>query len=167
MGLVTKEKSGSRWRIRPDGPAKVTGSLVYLTDMRHPDELIGAVLRSEHPHALIRSISTEKAVALPGVHAVLTWRDVPGLNGFGIAKPDQPVFCEDKVRYVGDAVAAVAADSREIAAEALALIEVDYELLPVVDEALPFRFGNVPATTPHPSRVLLRHLAKPAPLRER
>ncbi|WP_411675146.1 xanthine dehydrogenase family protein molybdopterin-binding subunit [Cohnella faecalis] len=96
--------------------------------MRHPDELIGAVLRSEHPHALIRSISTEKAVALPGVHAVLTWRDVPGLNGFGIAKPDQPVFCEDKVRYVGDAVAAVAADSREIAAEALALIEVDAKL---------------------------------------
>ncbi|MGN7458046.1 molybdopterin cofactor-binding domain-containing protein [Paenibacillus pasadenensis] len=128
--ILTREGSGERWRIRPDGAAKVDGSLAYLTDMSRPGTLWARVLRSEHAHALIRSIRTERAEALAGVHAVITHRDVPGLNRFGIAFPHQPALCSDRVRYVGDAVAAVAADTPEIAALALELIEVEYEPLP-------------------------------------
>lgn len=133
--LLNRETSGSRWRIRPDGPDKVTGALKYLTDFASSNMLYGLVLRSPHPHARIVSIKTERAERLPGVHAVLTYRDVPGLNLFGIAHPDQPVLCEDRVRYVGDAVAAVAAETLAAAREALELVEVEYEVLPVVDDA--------------------------------
>lgn len=132
--LLSKQSSGSRWRIRPDGPDKVTGNLTYLTDMRADHMLHGRILRSLHPHARIMSIRTDRAWQLLGVHTVLTHEDIPGLNGYGIAQPNQPVFCTDTVRYVGDAIAAVAAETPELAEQALALIEVEYELLPVVDD---------------------------------
>lgn len=131
--LLDKRSSGERWRVRADGPDKVTGKLAYLTDMTAPGMLVGLVLRSPHPHALIMAIRTEAAKALTGVHAVLTYADVPGLNAFGIARQDQPVFCFDRVRYIGDAVAAVAADTLELAELALKLIEVDYDIQPVLD----------------------------------
>lgn len=127
--LLNREQSGKRWHLRPDGAPKVTGQLQYLTDMTLPDMIHGRVLRSEYPHARILSIDTSEAEALDGVYAVLTSKDVPGLNRFGIATPDQPVFCEDIVRYVGDAIAAVAADSPERAALALDAIRVEYEEL--------------------------------------
>ncbi|WP_340013240.1 molybdopterin cofactor-binding domain-containing protein [Paenibacillus sp. FSL K6-1318] len=127
--LLNREQSGKRWHLRPDGAPKVTGQLQYLTDMTLPDMIYGRVLRSEYPHARLLSIDTSKAEALEGVYAVLTSKDVPGLNRFGIATPDQPVFCEDMVRYVGDAIAAVAADSPERAALALDAIRVVYEEL--------------------------------------
>lgn len=133
--LLNKESSGSRWRTRPDGEGKVSGKLQYLTDMRAEGMLIGRVLRSEQAHARLLSVRIEKAAAIPGVHAVITHVDVPGLNGFGIALPHQPVFCSDRVRYTGDAIAAVAAETDEIAAYALSLIEVDYELLPLLEDA--------------------------------
>jgi xanthine dehydrogenase D subunit len=132
-GLLDRRSGGERWRVRADGPGKVTGRLAYLTDMSAPGMLYGLVLRSPHPHALIRSIRTAAAEDLPGVHAVLTFADVPGLNAYGIARQDQPVFCSDRVRYVGDAVAAVAAESLAVARRALALIEVDYVIQPVLD----------------------------------
>ena len=132
--LLNKESSGSRWRIRPDGEGKVSGKLQYLTDMRAEGMLIGRVLRSHQAHARILSLRIEKALELPGVHAVITHEDVPGLNGFGIALPHQPVFCSDRVRYTGDAIAAVAAETDEIAEYALSLIEVDYELLPLLED---------------------------------
>lgn len=132
--LLNRANSGGRWRIRPDGPGKVTGGLIYLTDMTRENMLYGLVLRSEHPHARIAGIHTGKAKQLQGVRAVLTHKDVPGLNAFGIANPDQPVFCEDVVRYVGDAIAAVAAESPDIAKQALSLIEVEYEPLETVDD---------------------------------
>ncbi|OMF15423.1 xanthine dehydrogenase subunit D [Paenibacillus amylolyticus] len=127
--LLNREQSGKRWHLRPDGAPKVTGQLQYLTDMTLPDMIYGRVLRSEYPHARLLSIDTSEAEALEGVYAVLTSKDVPGLNRFGIATPDQPVFCEDMVRYVGDAIAAVAADSPERAALALDAIQVVYEEL--------------------------------------
>ncbi|MUT67068.1 xanthine dehydrogenase subunit D [Paenibacillus sp. NEAU-GSW1] len=133
--LLNRSTSGKRWRIRPDGPDKVTGKLAYLTDYTTKAMLYGRVLRSPHPHARIAAIRTDKAKKLAGVHAVLTAVDVPGLNRFGIAHPDQPVFCEDVVRYIGDAVAAVAAETEELAEQALTLIEVDYEPLTIVDDA--------------------------------
>ncbi|WP_409304148.1 xanthine dehydrogenase subunit D [Peribacillus sp. SCS-155] len=120
-------------RIRRDGPEKVTGTLKYLTDLSFPNMLYGKILRSMEPHAKIVSISTEKAEMLPGVRAVVTYQDVPGLNGYGLIFPDQPVLCFDRVRCVGDAIAAVAADTEEIAEEALKLIAVEYEPLPVID----------------------------------
>ncbi|MBY0095752.1 xanthine dehydrogenase subunit D [Mesobacillus maritimus] len=121
-------------RIRPDGIEKVTGKLSYLTDLQIQGMLYGKVLRSQYPHAKILNISVEKAEQLPGVKAVITSKDVPGLNGFGLIFPDQPVFCDSVVRYVGDAIAAVAAITPEIAEKALHLIEVDYEPLPVIDD---------------------------------
>jgi len=127
--LLNRKQSGKRWHLRPDGAPKVTGQLQYLTDMTLPDMIHGRVLRSEYPYARILSIDTSEAEALEGVYAVLTSKDVPGLNRFGIATPDQPVFCEDIVRYVGDAIAAVAADSPERAALALDAIRVEYEEL--------------------------------------
>jgi len=94
----------------------------------------GRVLRSKYPHAKIRSIDTAAAKRLPGVVTVLTHKDIEGTNRFGIERQDQPVLCEDRVRYVGDAVALVGAETKEIAAEALDLIRVEYEPLPLLDD---------------------------------
>lgn len=121
-------------RPRPDGMGKVTGGLNYLTDLQVPNMLYGKVLRSEYPHAKIQQINIEKAEQLSGVLAVITSKDVPGLNGFGLITQDQPVFCDQVVRYIGDAVAAVAAITPEIAAKALKRIEVIYEPLPIIDD---------------------------------
>lgn len=118
---------------RPDAVAKVTGAAKYTDDYVYPDMLYGATLRAKFPHAKILKIDTLKAKALGGVHAVLTHEDVPGSKNHGLIYNDWPVLCYDKVRYQGDAVAIVAADTQEIAQRALDLIEVEYEELPVVD----------------------------------
>lgn len=120
-------------RIRPDGRGKVTGELKYMTDLSFPGMLYGKVLRSASPHAEIVSICTMKVEEMVGVRAVVTHKDVPGVNRFGIVIPDQPVLCEDRVRYVGDAIAAVAAETEEIAEAALELIRVEYKELEVMD----------------------------------
>ncbi len=117
---------------RTDDPLKVTGKLRFGADYSQEGFLHGKILRSPHPHALIKAIDTTKAEALEGVAAVLTAKDVRGRNGFGAIIPDQPVICSDKVRFIGDGVALVAAETEKIAHEALALIEVDYEPLPAV-----------------------------------
>jgi xanthine dehydrogenase D subunit len=117
--------------------------------------LYGLVLRSEHPHARIVSIQTDAAKQLPGVHAVLTYLDVPGMNAFGIAHPDQPVLCEDRVRYVGDALATVAADSIAIAQHAIELIKIEYEILQVVDDAEQALLADSPQL--HPNGNAMHH----------
>jgi len=121
---------------RVDAAPKLKGEPVYFTDKQFANPCYGRVLRSRCPHALLKRIDVTKARALPGVLCVLTCEDVPGLNGFGIVIPDQPVLCKDKVRMMGDAIALVAAESEEIAAQALSLMEVDYEPLPIVDDPL-------------------------------
>ena len=120
--------------MRVDARGKVTGGQKYMGDLKFPGMAYGRVLRSRYPHANIKSIDTARAESAPGVVKVLTWRDVTGLNGYGIAIPDQPVLCRDKVRYMGDAVALVIAESAEEAEQALALVNVEYEVLPVVDD---------------------------------
>lgn len=119
---------------RIDALEKATGKIKYMSDLSFPNMLFGKILRAKYPHAKILRIDTSKAEALPGVVTVITHKDVPGLNGFGIVVPDMPVLCKDKVRYIGDAVAAVAAETEAIAEKALSLIEVDYEPLPIVDD---------------------------------
>jgi xanthine dehydrogenase D subunit/xanthine dehydrogenase C subunit len=129
---LSRRDQPDRWHIRPDLRDKVEGKLPYLTDRRDEDMLVGRILRAGIPHARILSIDTSLAEALPGVVAVVTHRDIEGDNAFGIVVQDQPALCADKVRYVGDAVAAVAAIDEETAEKALSLIRVDYEPLPMV-----------------------------------
>ncbi|MGC8721455.1 MAG: xanthine dehydrogenase family protein molybdopterin-binding subunit [Caldisericaceae bacterium] len=119
---------------RIDALDKATGAIKYMSDLVLRDMLYGKILRAKYPHARILKIDTSKARALKGVIAVITYEDVPGVNGFGIVVPDMPVLCSDKVRYIGDAVAAVAAESEEIADKAASLIQVEYEPLPIVDD---------------------------------
>lgn len=133
---VTDEKL--KWVGKPvkriDGPEKVTGEQKYMTDYHYPDMTFGKVLRAKYPFAKIKSIDISMAEAHPEVICVLTHKDIPGFNGFGIVTPDQPVLCEDIVRCTGDAIALVAAETLEAAEEALGLIEVNYEPLePVMD----------------------------------
>jgi nicotinate dehydrogenase large molybdopterin subunit len=123
---------------RIDAPSKVSGALKYAGDMTMPGMLHVQVLRSPHPHAKIISIDTAEAEAMPGVEGVVTAKDVPGENAFGVFVHDQPILAGDRVRYIGDHVAAVAAEDFLTARRALAKIKVVYELLPGVfdpDEA--------------------------------
>ena len=113
--------------------AKVSGAVNYVADLEFPGQLFAKALRSPYPHAKLIRIDASKAAALPGVRAVATRDDLEGLHPyFGTGVEDQPVVVIDKARYAGDIVAAVAADSREIAEEATALIEAEYEELPAV-----------------------------------
>lgn len=117
---------------RKDAEAKALGKACYAGDLKFEGLLHGKALRSAYPHARIISIDTAAAEAMPGVHAVLTAKDIPGINVFGLAIQDQPVLAQDKVRMMGDAVALVAADSVDLAAEAVRKIKVEYEELPAV-----------------------------------
>jgi CO/xanthine dehydrogenase Mo-binding subunit len=127
--------------IRPDGVPKVTGRAMYGADLAMPGTLYGKVVRSPHAHARIRSINTEKAKALPGVKAVITGADFPD-HKFEYIGPERVavnfwhvtrnVMAREKAYYEGHAVAAIAATSREIAEEAEALLQIDYEVLPHV-----------------------------------
>jgi CO/xanthine dehydrogenase Mo-binding subunit len=116
---------------RKDAKEIVTGSSRFLNDIKLPDMLYGKVLRSPHPHALIKKIDKSKAQKLQGVKAILAWEDVPDWRG---GTPRYTRVLDQKVRYVGDAVALVAAVNEEIAKEALELINVEYEVLPAVFE---------------------------------
>lgn len=116
---------------RVDGFEKVTGQAVYGMDFKLPGMLYAKVLRSTHAHARLVRIDTSKARKLPGVRAVITAKDVP-LNLYGAVIKDTRFMALDKVRYMGEAVAAVAAVDEEVAQEALALIEVEYQPLPAV-----------------------------------
>jgi len=117
--------------------AKVTGSVSYAANLEWPGQLYAKALRSPYPHARLLRIDGSKAAALPGVGAVITRDDLGGLHPyFGTGVDDQPVVAIDKVRYAGDIVAAVAAQTRERAEEAVALIEAEYEELPAVTDVL-------------------------------
>ena len=142
-----------------DVTEKVTGVAKYTDDYTFPDMLFARTLRSPHPHARVLSINTDKAKALAGVKAVLTYKDVPGENLHGLVYRDWPVLCGDVVRYTGDAVAIVAADTEEIATEALKLIEVAYEPLPVVGDPEYAHKPEAPVLHPnHPTGNLLKHI---------
>lgn len=122
-----------------DAYGKVTGRALYADDIMLPRMLHAALLRSPHPHARILSIDTRKAQDLPGVLAVITGEDLPRKFGILPSSQDEYALAIDKVRYVGDPVAAIAALDTETLEEALKLVQVEYELLPAlmsIDEAL-------------------------------
>lgn len=112
---------------RPDGPLKVTGQFAYSSDLSVDGEVFGVTVRSPHPAAAIKSIDISRALAVPGVHAVLTHEDVPGAKTYGMKVSDQPVLAIDRVRYEGEPVALVAADDPVLAVEAAKLVHVEYE----------------------------------------
>jgi 4-hydroxybenzoyl-CoA reductase alpha subunit len=122
---------GKRLR-KIDGWGKVTGAAVYADDITLPGMLHGRILRSPHPHARIRSIDTDAAAAVPGVYAVVTGQEMPEPYCIIPWTRDETALCVDKVRFIGDGVAAVAAIDEETASRALDLIRVDYEILPAV-----------------------------------
>lgn len=144
---------------RPDGGLKVRGEFAFSSDLWMDGMLWGATLRSPHPHARITRVETAAALAVPGVFAVLTHEDVPGVNAYGLEHRDQPVLAADRVRYQGEPVALVAADHPETARRALALIEVDYEELPTVTDAEAAVFGETEPLHPdHPGGNVVRHV---------
>lgn len=143
--------------VRPDAAAKLGGNPGYPSDRIRAGQLHAAILGSPHPHAEILTIDTRSALALPGVHAVVTQADIPGERRYGLRVVDRPVLCGRKVRCIGDPVAAVAADTLAQAEQALALIRVDYALLPLVDDA---EAALAPAAAPvHASGNLLHRTA--------
>ncbi|MEV6314377.1 xanthine dehydrogenase subunit D [Streptomyces sp. NPDC051776] len=151
--------------MRPDGTLKVTGEFAYASDLWHEDMLWGYTLRSPHAHAEIVSIDTSQALAQAGVHAVLTYDDLPtDTKNYGLEIQDTPVLAHGRVRHHGEPVALVAADHPETARRAAAKIRVEYAELPLVtDEASataddapllhPGRDDHHAAHVPHPNIV--------------
>jgi CO/xanthine dehydrogenase Mo-binding subunit len=142
-------------RVLPqDAREKAAGRVRYLPDMTFPGLLVAKVLRSPHPHALVRSVDPSKARRVPGVRAIVTRDNTPKVR-FGIILKDELPLAHEKVRYVGDEVAAVAAETEEAALEALAAIEVEYEPLravfdleAAVREGAPLVHDDVPRNVP-------------------
>ena len=121
---------------RPDGVPKATGEFAYASDLHSDRMLHGQTLRSPHAHARIAAIDTAAAKRMPGVRAVLTSGDIPGSALFGLEHADQPALAIDRVRYVGEPVAIVAAEHPEQARAATKAIRVEYELLAAVTDPI-------------------------------
>jgi CO/xanthine dehydrogenase Mo-binding subunit len=145
---------------RVEGADKVSGQATYGADVHFPDTLWGKILRSPYPHARIVRIDTTKAWQVPGVKAIVTGKDEPE-HYQGKSIRDIPVLCWDKVRYIGDKVAAVAAESRDAAEEAINLIDVEYEELPAVFDVIeamkpgaPVLHDNAPAYDGAPKEIM-------------
>jgi len=143
--------------IRIDAREKVTGEALYPGDINMPGQAIMKILFAGRPHAIIRSIDTSQAEKYPGVLAVLTAKDVP-VNEYGLIMPDQPVLCgpgskkpyADRVRFIGDQVAVVVAENEKTASDALKLITVEFEDLPVITDARLAREDKIELV--HPDR---------------
>jgi len=142
----------SRTLPRPDAIAKVNGTGIYADDLYVEGMLHAKVLRSAYPHARLKRVDVSKARTLPGVVAVMTADDIPGRKDHGVHEIDWPVLCYDKVRYVGDAIALVAAESEKIAADALKLIAVEYDPLPVVSNPKQAARDDAPRVHEHPEK---------------
>ncbi len=133
MAVETLDTVGHAWP-RADARDKVRGAALYLEDVRISGMLYGRVYRSPHPHARILRVDTSRAEALSGVIGIVTGAELPFLHGESLV--DEPFLARDKVRYVGEAVAVVAALDQQTADEAVRLIDVEFEELPAVYDAL-------------------------------
>jgi CO/xanthine dehydrogenase Mo-binding subunit len=142
---------------RPDALGKVTGAARYPADLVRPDMLPLKVVFAERPHARIRSLDTAAALAHPGVVAVLTASDVP-YNAFGLIDADQPVLCGEVVRFSGDKVALVAAETQEAAEAGAKLVHIEYEDLPVVTDPRAALAPDAPLVHDERGSNLLLHI---------
>ena len=151
------ENSVGKSITRVDARGKVTGEALYSGDLSMKDMLYMKILMAERPHARVKDVRVEKALAAPGVVAVYTSKDVP-VNEYGLQIPDQPVLCgpgsskpyTDIVRFVGDQIAVVVAESESMAADAIKLIEVDFEDLPPLTDPKAAMRSDAPIL--HPDR---------------
>jgi CO/xanthine dehydrogenase Mo-binding subunit/aerobic-type carbon monoxide dehydrogenase small subunit (CoxS/CutS family) len=145
-------------QIRPDALDKASGQAKFTDDLKFEGMLHARTKRAMLPHAFVKSIDVSKARQLAGVRAVLTAADIPGEHNHGLVIYDWPVMVGigERVRYVGDAVAIVAADTRQIASDALDLIEVEYDPQPVISDPVQARRSDVPVL--HASGNLLKHI---------
>lgn len=141
---------------RPDAEAKVKGEALFAADLYFDNMLYAAVLRSAYAHARLLKVDTSRAKSMPGVVAVLTAEDVPGSKVHGVSRPDWPVLAYDKVRYVGDAVALVLAETEAQARAATEAIAVEYEPLPVVSSPEEAIAPDAPQI--HEGGNLLKHI---------
>lgn len=141
--------------LRPDGAAKVRGDFQFTSDLHAENMLWGATLRSPHAHARIISIDTSDAWKISGVEAIITAEDVPGSPTYGLISQDQPVFARDVVRYMGEPIAAVAADHPETCRRALAAIKIVFEELPILSDPEDAISGVIDPI--HPDGNLIRH----------
>lgn len=141
---------------RPDALAKVTGTARYPADLVRNEMLRCKAVFAHRPHARILRLDTARALAAPGVVAVLTAADVP-FNRYGLIDADQEVLCSERVRYTGDRVALVVAETAEAASAAAALVEVEYEDLPLVADALAALEPGAPLVHPERGTNVLLH----------
>ena len=145
-------------QVRPDAVDKVTGKAIFTDDLAFDGMLFASVRRASIPHGLLRRLDIRKASSLPGVRAVLTAQDLPAERNHGLVTYDWPILVGlgERIRYVGDALAIVAADTQKIAAEAIGLIEADFEELPVISDPVQARQPGTPAL--HENGNLLKHI---------
>ena len=149
---------------RVDAQGKVTGETLFPGDIHKPNQAYMKILFARRPHAIVRCIDISDAETMPGVLAVFTSKDVP-VNEYGLIMPDQPVLCgpgsakpyTDRVRFVGDQVALVVAESETVATEALKRIKVDYEDLPVVTDPLAAMDDDALLLHPEKGSNIFRH----------
>ena len=151
MATVTEKRVVGVPTPRVEGEQKVTGRAVYAGDVVLPGMLWVKFLRSSAPHARIKKIDIDRARQVPGVQAVMSGKDVSGAK-IGKKIVDMPILAETVVRFVGEKVAAVAAESEEIAAQALDLIEVEYDDLPPVFDPLQSMLATAPILHPEAGR---------------
>lgn len=144
--------------VRPEAVGKVTGTAMFTDDLYFEDMLFGRVKRAGVPHAIVIKIDISRAQALPGVAAVLTARDLKAAKNHGLVINDWPILVGEgeRVRYVGDAIAIVAAETKDIAAKALDLIEVSYQLQTVVTNPIQAKEADAPQL--HSDGNLLKHI---------
>jgi CO/xanthine dehydrogenase Mo-binding subunit/aerobic-type carbon monoxide dehydrogenase small subunit (CoxS/CutS family) len=145
-------------QIRPDAVEKVTGKAVYTDDLEFEGMLYAKVRRAQVPHGLLRKLDISKAKASKGVAAVLTAEDIPGEHNHGLVIYDWPVMVGigERVRYVGDALAIVAAETQEIAEQVASLIEAEFDLQPVISDPVQAHRQDVPQI--HANGNLLKHI---------
>ena len=143
---------------RPDAVDKVTGKGIFADDLYVEGMLFARALRSKYPHARLKRVDVDRAKTMPGVVTVLTAADIPGRKECGVHEIDWPVLCYDKVRYVGDAIALVVAESEAAADQAIKLIDVEYEPLPVVTGPKEAHLPDSPVLhEDHPTGNVLAH----------
>lgn len=159
---VQESKAGQKYvgraQIRPDAVDKVTGNAMFTDDLAFDGMLFASVRRAGIPHGFLRRLDVQKARLLPGVRAVLTAQDLPAEKNHGLVIYDWPILVGlgERIRYVGDALAIVAAETQKIATEAMNLIEADFEQLPVISDPVQARQPGMPAL--HDQGNLLKHI---------